>query len=763
MHLYLPHVPPPPPPTKHLAYLIVLTLVACSKNEEDALLEETHAPQLPYDPRSFLPSVDYEVTSFPEKEAAHIEVARALNDAILADSIFRKELVRSLTHKGSGELKTLPLLAFFNAQFTSGTGGEILNTHWERSKARSRGGIEALVADAAPDATIQFSPIVEAYITTGAQASDLHEHLSELPIGVFPEVSATSPEGMLLGYGDVTELSPNGMYGLPQSRGVHVDHLPIHVKTNRRYILFDRNSGRTLDGDVSLAERWAADAIQRMNAGATEPLPQAQAAAIYGCAEEVLEEFEVDAETVVAGKDLVYVDVVAAQQSFITSSCGGLTDEICNNGVDDDGDGLIDSADPDCSAPTEEICDNGIDDDDDGLIDGNDPDCSGSLGSCPESAVYYRDCSPDLNRLTGVRFKSNNSYFDVLNPLLPTIEDQVNYRFDFTYIPNIQGCENPCSFGTFPITSGGVAVAIHRGGNACVSTADDSADWETLHLQQPFFATYMDPDLRSGRIAHFLIAGYEMWPNGTLKDDLQPGSIPLGLLGYDRGFRFSYDPVWAYLNNTNWVPIDVPYYPIQGGEWNPSEYGNTMHMLVNETDILGATEVTGSTNTQSTTKTFNVGLSAQIGFTTGGEEGPGTNGQLTGTLSYGISRTESKQTTHQLTLTADQISTLGSYNFKYEASPTLTNYPDYGNCECTYIVSPDGPNGTEQFPWTVYRACGTLYRQSFLGSDENTSYGWASEDDFYNLDRQPFERNSEGGYTLVDVGSVVFIDLIKVE
>ena len=54
--------------------------------------------------------------------------------------------------------------------------------------------------------------------------------------------------------------------------------------------------------------------------------------------------------------------------------------EICNNGIDDDGDGLIDCADPDCSnAPVcnrVEICNNGIDDDGDGLVDCADPDCS---------------------------------------------------------------------------------------------------------------------------------------------------------------------------------------------------------------------------------------------------------------------------------------------------------------------------------------------------------------------------------------------------
>jgi hypothetical protein len=60
---------------------------------------------------------------------------------------------------------------------------------------------------------------------------------------------------------------------------------------------------------------------------------------------------------------------------------GGTPD--CSNGIDDDGDGLVDyPADPDCSSPTDPsegvfVCSNGIDDDGDGLIDyPEDPGCA---------------------------------------------------------------------------------------------------------------------------------------------------------------------------------------------------------------------------------------------------------------------------------------------------------------------------------------------------------------------------------------------------
>ena len=58
----------------------------------------------------------------------------------------------------------------------------------------------------------------------------------------------------------------------------------------------------------------------------------------------------------------------------------------CNNGIDDDGDGVIDCADGDCFASNEctvEICDNGIDDDGDGWIDCSDTECF-NLSFCVE-------------------------------------------------------------------------------------------------------------------------------------------------------------------------------------------------------------------------------------------------------------------------------------------------------------------------------------------------------------------------------------------
>lgn len=61
--------------------------------------------------------------------------------------------------------------------------------------------------------------------------------------------------------------------------------------------------------------------------------------------------------------------------------------ENCTNGADDDGDGLVDGADPECfglSCPPED-CVNGVDDTGEGLVDCDDPACLGDLACSPET------------------------------------------------------------------------------------------------------------------------------------------------------------------------------------------------------------------------------------------------------------------------------------------------------------------------------------------------------------------------------------------
>lgn len=73
--------------------------------------------------------------------------------------------------------------------------------------------------------------------------------------------------------------------------------------------------------------------------------------------------------------------VVRRQGQWIPSDVVPVTiDEVCNGGVDDDRDGLVDCQDAECfddPGCTEWVCDDGVDDEGDGLVDCEDEDCWG--------------------------------------------------------------------------------------------------------------------------------------------------------------------------------------------------------------------------------------------------------------------------------------------------------------------------------------------------------------------------------------------------
>ena len=83
--------------------------------------------------------------------------------------------------------------------------------------------------------------------------------------------------------------------------------------------------------------------------------------------------------------------------AIILASCDVQPDpEICDNQIDDNGDGLVDCADPECAdftACQAEVCDNQIDDNGDGLVDCADPECADASncvsGDCPQGDLLF--------------------------------------------------------------------------------------------------------------------------------------------------------------------------------------------------------------------------------------------------------------------------------------------------------------------------------------------------------------------------------------
>ena len=124
--------------------------------------------------------------------------------------------------------------------------------------------------------------------------------------------------------------------------------------------------------------------------------------------------------------------------------CG--VSEICDNGLDDDLDSLIDCDDPDCSTNpvcgVSEICDNGLDDDLDSLIDCDDPDCS-TNPVCGVSEICDNGLDDDLDSLIDCNDPDcsanpacSGGNVTVISPLAYTVADLNvgdEYYLDRTY------------------------------------------------------------------------------------------------------------------------------------------------------------------------------------------------------------------------------------------------------------------------------------------------------------------------------------------
>ena len=269
---------------------------------------------------------------------------------------------------------------------------------------------------------------------------------------------------------------------------------------------------------------------------------------------------------------------------------------------------------------------------------------------CPGSAECYRDCREDVNRVTGAKFKSINAFFDVLNPLLPDLETNTNLRFDISYITNIQNCGTSCALAQSIQPDFGYPLSIFIDSQNPLSGPRD-------YFSQ--YSPFVDERLNNGNVSYFLAKAI------GASASRPSGSRLIGSVGrHDKGRKRAY--MSAYVIATNWSNIDIRYMNRGNGDWDPSLFGDNIHVNITETDILGATKSINQTTTGQQTRTFNVSLVSTAALKFGEVL---TAGQ-TNTVGYTFQNQQTRSASTTYTLTADRIVELGTYVFVYCDSPT---------------------------------------------------------------------------------------------
>ena len=124
--------------------------------------------------------------------------------------------------------------------------------------------------------------------------------------------------------------------------------------------------------------------------------------------------------------------------------------EQCTNGVDDDGDQLVDCADPDCAQneaclptppppPPAENCSNGKDDDGDELVDCADPDCANDRACSPPPPV---DAGPPPDLCSSDAPKTcEDALHCCMNTCKPLVQGCSKHDHD-DHVSCVQNCAN---------------------------------------------------------------------------------------------------------------------------------------------------------------------------------------------------------------------------------------------------------------------------------------------------------------------------------
>ncbi len=232
------------------------------------------------------------------------------------------------------------------------------------------------------------------------------------------------------------------------------------------------------------------------------------------------------------------------------------TPEDCGDGVDNDGDALVDCEDGDCADEPacmgEQICDDGIDDDEDGNIDCADDDCWGNGCSVSLARLLGTEANTFAAHITGTaQFggSSCNSTSSITSTGMATL---LNPYGSVRFMPASNETWTTCTWSASNThwnssmdnwAAGGTGLPVTRDGfqieEGCPLT---SSAFLPQYLRMKVFPNYMvdvtaSPDGNGTKWAQ-LNAASPMATSSTDNSTLDPGS-PCNVLNVDYNYFYS--------------------------------------------------------------------------------------------------------------------------------------------------------------------------------------------------------------------------------
>ena len=676
---------------RYASLALILLFGACQKDrfltEENNFLDHQKLPEV---------LTPYDLNSLSEEDQVRNAIAQAIGHKIHTDEDFRAAFFDKLVYKKARATKEYFVLDFLQDRFGKQTGAQVVDQYLKQGTQKALENVAEYIAKASPDMVVKIPQYVESYFWAEAVIQEKVSIFANSLLTIFPETSQPNDQGFFLGYGDPID-GDDGLRGV-QPGQTYDGYIPIHIKKSRQHLIINQND----EAENGLH-------IKHFLRGKWTP-------AGLGCLDRFLIENTVPQDFLPPHQKLINYPkllkevndcILKVDKEFnvLGDPAFGMVED-CANGIDDDGDGLIDGNDPDCLTTSDEICDNGVDDDGDGLTDSEDPNCL----SCPGSAAFYRDCDEDFNSITGVRFNNINYYFDIYNQILPGVEDNVNLRFDFFYLTNIPGCTGNCPLDHLDQRSAnpGLMIFVDPDINSAIPIEFDDE-----------FEEFYSPGLNSGNPGHFIV-------RAQLEDTPPPyGSRLLGRIAAINFFFLEIE-LEAYLINTNWVPMRVPYMNIGPGNWDANLYGDQLRVKVTEVDPFSVNFQQQNSTQSMNTVSWPIRITGKIGKLFG-LDFSSTMQPLSAGYTFGGS--ETKSGAQNYTLSSDRI---------YELGDVVLTYQD----------SDDDPRPVEN-NFSPYQ----------LGQGDNICWGLGFPVNF----NEYFYYGSNGGVNLLYTTPLTMIDLIKIE